>query len=190
MARRGPFRSLIYSVLRPVYYPARHYYHLLRVQTAGLNVSSARSISMDCSHEELARRIKTAVSPCVRWRQVDLHSGQIRDNSDLYFERHREFYDIDKGRAKALDHALWLELLDFSRAGRYCDVASCASPIQITFPALYPKVEFWMQDLTYQDDLPQMGIHLTQVTTISSVATHGRGGGGLSPDSCGARIPV
>jgi hypothetical protein len=36
----------------------------------------------------------------------------------------------------------------------------------------------------------QMGIHLTQVTTIGSVATHGRGGGGLSPDSCGTRISV
>jgi hypothetical protein len=35
-----------------------------------------------------------------------------------------------------------------------------------------------------------MGIHLTQVTTIGSVATHGRGGGGLSPDSCGTRISV
>jgi hypothetical protein len=38
--------------------------------------------------------------------------------------------------------------------------------------------------------LPEMGIHLTQVTTIGSVATHGRGGGGLSPDSCGTRISV
>jgi hypothetical protein len=35
-----------------------------------------------------------------------------------------------------------------------------------------------------------MGIHLTQVTTIGSVATHGRNGGRLSPDSCGTRISV
>jgi TPR repeat protein len=36
----------------------------------------------------------------------------------------------------------------------------------------------------------KMGIHLTQVTTIGSVATHGRNGGRLSPDSCGTRISV
>ncbi len=78
----------------------------------------------------------------------------MHDHLKLYFERHRDVYDIDKGRGKALEHALGLELLDFSRVQRYCDVASCASPIQKTFALHYPQVEFWVQDLTYQDDLP------------------------------------
>ena len=150
---RGLLRSLIYPVLRPVYYPARYYYRLLRVRTAGLNVTAPRSISMDCSHEEQARRMQAAVSPRVHWKHIDLGSEPIRGNLDRYFERHRDSYDIDKGRGKALEHALGLELLDFSRVRRYCDVASCASPIQETFAAHYPQVEFWAQDLMYQDDL-------------------------------------
>jgi hypothetical protein len=64
--------------------------------------------------------MKTAVSPRVRWIHVTLDSGEIRNNLELYFERHRELYDIDKGRGKALEHALGLELLDFSRVRRYC----------------------------------------------------------------------
>jgi hypothetical protein len=40
------------------------------------------------------------------------------------------------------------------------------------------------------EEISKMGIHLTQVTTIGSVATHGRNGGRLSPDSCGTRISV
>jgi len=158
VARQSLLRSLVYPVLRPVYYPARYYYRLFRVRTAGLNVSQPRSISMDSSHEELAERMKTAVSPRVRWIHVTLDSGEIRNNLELYFERHRELYDIDKGRGKALEHALGLELLDFSRVRRYCDVASCASPIQKTFAEHYPQVEFWVQDLTYQDDLPHFQI--------------------------------
>ena len=153
VARQSLLRSLLYPVLRPVYHPARYYYRLWRVQTAGLNVSQPRSISMDSSHEELAERMKMTVSPRVHWRHVPLHCGQIRNNLDLYYERHRELYQIDKGRGKALEHALGLELLDFSRVRRYCDVASCASPIQKTFAEHYPQVEFWRQDLTYQDDL-------------------------------------
>jgi hypothetical protein len=152
--RRGFLRFLVYPVLRPVYHPARYYYRLFRVRTAGLNVSEPRSISMDSSHEGRAERMKIEVSPRVRWMRVPLDSGQIRTNLELYFERHRELYDIDKGRGKALEHALGLELLDFSRVRRYCDVASCASPIQKTFAEHHAQVEFWVQDLMYQDDLP------------------------------------
>ncbi len=112
--------------------------------------------------------MQQAISPRVHWRQVNLGSAPIRDNLEGYFARHREFYDIDKGRAKALEHALGLELLDFSQVKRYCDVASCASPIQKTFAKLYPQVEFWMQDLTYQDDLPhfQLGGFAQNMTAI------------------------
>jgi hypothetical protein len=85
---------------------------------------------------------------------VALDSGGFRDRLNLYLQQHREVYEIDKGRAKALEHALGLELLDFSRVKRYCDVASCASPIQKTFATHYPQVEFWVQDLSYEDDLP------------------------------------
>jgi hypothetical protein len=67
VAHRGILKSLIYPALRPVYYPARYYYHLLRVRTAGLNVSAPRSISMDCSHEEMARRIRDTISPGVQF---------------------------------------------------------------------------------------------------------------------------
>lgn len=147
-------QSLIRSTLRPLYRPTRYYYRLWRVRSVGLNVSKPRSICMDLSHQEMAERMKTKVSSRVRWRSVPLQSGEILDNLELYFERHRELYDIDKGRGKALEHALGLELLDFKRVKRYCDVASCASPIQMTFAAHYPTIEFWMQDLTYQDDLP------------------------------------
>src|ERR1035441_7546547 len=108
--RRGFLRFLVYPVLRPVYHPARYYYRLFRIRTAGLNVSEPRSISMDSSHEDLAVRMKTAVLPRVRWIHVTLDSGEIRNNLELYFERHRELYDIDKGRGKALEHALGLEL--------------------------------------------------------------------------------
>jgi hypothetical protein len=109
---------------------------------------------MGSSHEERARRVKAAVSDRVHWRKVALDSGQIHDNVNRYFQQHHEIYEYDKGRGKALEHALGLELLDFNRVRRYCDVASCASPIKKTFPALYPQVEFWVQDLTYEDDLP------------------------------------
>jgi len=153
VARKGLLRSLIYPLLRPIYYPTRHYYHLFKLRTAGLGVSQARSIAMDSSHDDRARRMKMATPDRVHWRSIALDSGQIRDNLDLYFQRHRELYDIDKGCGKALEHALGLELLDFNRVRRYCDVASCASPIQKTFAAHYPQVEFWVQDLTYQDDL-------------------------------------
>ena len=166
--RQGFLRSLVYPVLRPVYHPARYYYRLWRVRTAGLNVSEPRSISMGLSHEELSERMKMAVSPRVHWRNVPLHSGQIRDNLELYFERHRDLYDIDKGRGKALEHALGLELLDFNHVKRYCDVASCASPIQKTFAEHYPQVEFWVQDLMYQDDLPhfQLGGFAQNMSSI------------------------
>ena len=100
VARRSLLRSLIYPVLRPVYYPARYYYRLWRVRTAGLNVSHPRSISMDSSHDELAERMKAAVSARVHWRHVSLRSEPIRNNVVLYFERHRELYDIDKGEAR------------------------------------------------------------------------------------------
>ena len=157
-ARRGRIRSLVYSTLRPVYHPARYYYRLWRVRNAGLNVTEARSISMDCSHDELAERMKTAVSPRVHWMHVTLDSGEIHNNVERYFQRHQGVYEIDKGRGKSLEHALGLELLDFNRVKRYCDVASCASPIQKTFAEHYPQVEFWVQDLTYQDDLPHFQI--------------------------------
>src|SRR5664280_1291992 len=158
MNTRSSLRSLVYPVLRPVYYPVRYYYRLFRLRTAGLNVSQPRSISMDSSHEELAERMKTAVSRRVRWTRVSLDSGPIHNNLEIYSERHSRIYQIDKGRGKALEHALGLELLDFSRVRRYCDVASCASPIQKTFAEHYPQVEFWVQDLTYQDDLPHFQI--------------------------------
>jgi len=151
-ARRGPLRSLVYSALRPVYHPARYYYSLWRARTAGLNVSPPRSISMDCSPTEMARLMREAISPRVRWKHVALDSDPLRHTLELYFERHGDVYQIDKGRAKALEHALGLELLDFAHVRRYCDVASCASPIQKTFAAHYPQVEFWVQDLMYQDD--------------------------------------
>jgi hypothetical protein len=111
---------------------------------------------MDCSHGDQARRMKMAISGRVHGRPVPLHSGQIRDNLDLYFQRHRDVYDIEKGRGKALEHALGLELLDFNRVRRYCDVASCESRIQKTFAEHYPQVEFWVQDLAYPDDLPRL----------------------------------
>ncbi len=148
----GILRSLVYPALRPVYYPARYYYRLLRVRAAGLNVSPPGSIAMDCSHAEMARHMREAVSPRVRWKNVDLSAGELRKKVESYFERHRDVYGIDKGRGKALEHALGLELLDFSGVQRYCDVASCASPIQETFAQHFPKVEFWVQDLMYEDD--------------------------------------
>jgi hypothetical protein len=109
---------------------------------------------MDCSHADMALRMKTATSDRVQWARVALDSGKMRNALNFYFERNAEAYAIDKGRGKALEHALGLELLDFSRVKRYCDVASCASPIQKTFSSLYPQVEFWVQDLTYEDDPP------------------------------------
>ena len=75
--RRSPLRSLIYSVLRPVYYPTRYYYRLLRVRTAGLRVSQSQSISMGCPHQEQAERMKAAISPRVHWKHISLHSGPI-----------------------------------------------------------------------------------------------------------------
>src|SRR5664280_336111 len=158
MNTRSSLRSLVYPVLRPVYYPVRYYYRLFRARTAGLNVSEPRAISMDSPREELAVRMKTEVSPRVQWRSVSLARGPLRNNLENYYDRHRQIYQIDKGRGKALEHALGLELLDFSRVRRYCDVASCASPIQKTFAEHYPQVEFWVQDLTYQDDLPHFQI--------------------------------
>ena len=112
--------------------------------------------------------MKSAISPRVRWRNVSLSSGPLRDSLDAYFERHRELYGIDKGRGKALEHAMGLELLDFNRVKRYCDVASCASPIKKTFAQHYPAVEFWVQDLTYQDDLPhfQLGGFAQNMTSV------------------------
>ena len=165
---KGLLRTLVYPLLKPIYYPTRHYYRLFRLRSAGLNFPPAQSISMDCSHSELAERMKAAVSPRVHWRQIALDRGPIHDNVDSYFQSHRETYEIDKGRGKALEHALGLELLDFSRVKRYCDVASCASPIQKTFAAHYPQVEFWKQDLTYQDDLPhlQLGGFAQSMTSI------------------------
>jgi hypothetical protein len=157
-SRQGLLRSVIYPLLRPIYYPALHYYHLVRLRTAGLNMSKVQPISMDCPHDELLEKMKAAVSNRVRWEHVALDSGQTHDRLNRYYERHCDVYKIDQGRGKALEHALGLELLDFSRVGRYCDVASCASPIQKTFSAHYPKAEFWMQDLTYEDDLPHFRI--------------------------------
>jgi Methyltransferase domain len=151
---KGILRSFVYPLLRPVYYPTRHYYRLFRLRTAGLSVSGARSIEMGLSHEKLAQQMKIAVSDRVHWRQVALKASPMHENLNRYFQQHRETYEIDKGHGKALEHALGLELLDFGRVRRYCDVASCASPIQKTFAAHFPRVEFWTQDLTYQDDLP------------------------------------
>ena len=170
VARKGVLRSLVYPLLRPVYYPARHYYRVFRLRTAGLSISEARSIEMGLSHQELAQRMKKATSGRVHWRQVALDAGPMNENLNLYFQRHREAYEIDKGRGKALEHALGLELLDFARVRRYCDVASCASPIQKTFAAHYPQVEFWTQDLTYQDDLPrfQLGGFAQDMKSVSN----------------------
>ena len=151
--RKGLLRSLIYPLLRPIYYPARHHYNVFKLRTGGANISEVRSISMDCSHGDMALRMKTAISDRVQWARVALDSGKMREALTSYFERNAEAYAIDKGRGKALEHALGLELLDFSRVKRYCDIASCASPIQKTFSSLYPQVEFWVQDLTYEDDL-------------------------------------
>jgi hypothetical protein len=143
--RQDVLRSLIYPLLRPVYYPTRYYYRLLLVRAAGLNVSQARPISMGCSHDDMAERIKVAISPRVHWIHVRLNCGQIRENLDSYYRRHRQFYLIEKGRTKALEHALGLELLDFNRVKRYCDVASCASRMQKTLATHYQKVEFWSE---------------------------------------------
>src|ERR1035438_5797049 len=48
------------------------------------------------------------------------------------------------------------------------DTASCASPIQKTFAEHYPQVEFWVQDLTYRDDLPhfQLGGFAQNMTSV------------------------
>jgi len=86
---QGFLRSFVYPALRPVYYPARYYYRLLRVRSAGLNVTAPRGISMDCSHEEMARRLRETTSPRVGWRKLDLAAGALRRNLDGYFERHR-----------------------------------------------------------------------------------------------------
>jgi len=44
---------------------------------------------MDCSHEEMARRLQETTSPRVGWRKLDLAAGALRRNLDGYFERHR-----------------------------------------------------------------------------------------------------
>lgn len=107
---------------------------------------------MSSSHQERVQQVK-ALSDRVHWKRITLAPGRIHDEMDRYFQRHRDVYQIDKGHSKALEHALGLELLDFTRVTRYCDVASCASPIQKTFAEHYPDVEFWVQDLSYHDDL-------------------------------------
>ncbi len=86
--------------------------------------------------------MKMATSDRVHRRNIALDSGQIRDNLKLYFQRHRETYRLTRCAARRWNTRSGLELLDFSRVRRYCDVASCASPIQKTFAAYYPQVEF------------------------------------------------
>jgi hypothetical protein len=53
----------------------------------------------------------------------------------------------------------------------------CPAKVPETPPAVIPNKPKW-------------GIHLTQVTTTGSVAVHGTGSGGLSPDSGGTRSSV
>ena len=69
VARKGVLRSLVYPLLRPVYYPARHYYRVFGLRTAGLSISEARSIEMGLSHQELAQRMK-------KERQVECTGGR------------------------------------------------------------------------------------------------------------------
>src|ERR1017187_8481253 len=38
---------------------------------------------------------------------------------------------------------------------RMAAATAAESPIQVTFAEHYPQVEFWVQDLMYQDDLPR-----------------------------------
>lgn len=148
----GLFSKLIYPLLRPLYYPVRHHYRLFRLRTSGLRIARQSVISMGASHHELVTRMKSALPDRLHWIRVCLDSGETRENVELYFQAHRALYEIDKGRGKALEHALGLELLDFTQGRRYCDVASGTSPIQETSTTLYPNVELWTQDMLYEDN--------------------------------------
>src|ERR1700693_4601285 len=89
-ARKGLLRSLLYPLLRPIYFPARHYYKLFRLRTAGINITRVQPISMGSPHQERVERMKAALPPRVRWKRIALDSRPLRDNLNLYFQQHRE----------------------------------------------------------------------------------------------------
>jgi hypothetical protein len=142
----------IRSLLLPAYEAARACYSVLGGRATGLNISEADSISMGAPREERARELRTIIPNRVKWDSFELGRRDFQERFEGYLHRHSDLYRIDKGRGKALEHALGFELLDFTRVRRYCDVASCASRIQQAFPEHYPNVEFWTQDLMYEDD--------------------------------------
>ena len=123
--RRGFLRSVLYPVLRPVYRPAHYYYSLLRVRTAGLNVCAPRAIAMDCSHAEIAQRMKQAVAPRADWMQVALASDTLRRRLDSYFEQHRETTPSTRDAAR-----LWS-----MRWGWNCSTSVACAVIATSLPA-------------------------------------------------------
>lgn len=75
-----------------------------------------------------------------------------------YWEKYGRLYEgVGNGREKALEHSLSLDLFDFSRVRRYCDVAASASPMENAVAASWPAVERWKQDCEFQPD-PEMKI--------------------------------
>lgn len=113
-------------------------------------VRTSSAVTLDAEPEILWQRIQPDAR--VRSREVSLTDAAVGDAFAAYWGRFADRYR-GIGREKALEHAMTFVLIDFAHVSKYCDIASATSPLHDIVSILYPRVEFWRQDLLYTTDL-------------------------------------
>lgn len=121
--------------------------------------------------DELWRSLCAALPKRSNLRTLELDlAGKAGQRAREYWRRFsRHYRKVGAAREKALEHALTFELMDLSRARRYCDVASAKSPIQHALRAEYPALDLYRQDLLYETDLSRriIGGYAQNMTQIA-----------------------
>ena len=134
---------------------ARHYRALAALKLRCRRPISTGSIPAGFERAELRRQLMRAAGEKLGYCELDLAAPAWLGRFQAFYHAYEALYRIGQGKGKALEHFLGMELLDFSRAARYCDLASAASPFQRIAPAEFPALECWRQDLEYATDLPR-----------------------------------
>lgn len=105
------------------------------------------------SNEVLWKKLKES-APSANFVEVDLGSAQIQKGYQKYLSEFSGIYDgFGHIQEKALEHFLTLELFNFERVERYCDIASAKSPIGKAIAQRHPRAELWKQDLLYKTSI-------------------------------------
>jgi hypothetical protein len=116
----------------------------------GERVGVRHGVKSDAEPQRIGEMLERETNGLASFVRISLLGNYSGEN---YWNSFGSLYGgIGNGREKALEHSLSLDLLDFARVKRYCDVAASASPMEKAMQSLWPAVERWKQDCEFHLD--------------------------------------